>query len=285
MERLAKSLQTALTSNEVAGVGVCLSTGPVSTACGNSHTLFIKTPGTYTVQAVCAKRMFDVPSLADADLSVDRRLAWLMEQRSWKKLAGEACRSAPVTLVVGGHSQERQTSKPISFDSAPPTACRLELVGSTNDGEALVMLRHTNTDHADLYLQEPVMRFIGDGLSPVRLWLKNSDGALLQDLSYAHAAWQFGAPHPIVRLPPGGFICKKHKVPNTWNHFDRTLQAVYSEELFLTKGFAEYLNDGKRPPKGISPDDYGQLLLKGRPQYLVQSNVLELPAADVGGNR
>lgn len=280
--RLAKKIQTDLHSNEVAGTSVCLSTGPVSAACGSSNTMFLETPGTYTVQAVCAKRMFELPPLTDP--GADKRLAWTIEQRR-KELASEACSSATVTVVVGDHAQERQTSNPISVDPVPPTACRLELVGSTNDGEALVMLRQTNTGHTDLYLHEPVMRIVGDGLSPVRLWLKNSDGVLMQDLSYARAGWQYGSPHPIVRLPSGGFVCKKHKVPNRWNRLDRTLQAVYSEDLFKTKSYAEYRRDSKRPPEGISSEDYSQLLLKDRPQYLIKSNVLELPAADVGGSR
>ena len=282
LERLAQTLQTDLCPNEVAGASVCLSTGPVSAVCGNSHTLFLESPGTYTVQAVCAKRMFDIPPL---NLSAEERLAWLLRQRLWKKLAGEACRSAPDTLVVGGHWQERQTPmKPISFDPESPTACRLERMGSTNGGEALVMLRQTNTSYADLYLHEPVMRIVGDGLSPVRLWLRSSDGTLLQDLSHARADWQYGGPHPIVRLPPGGFVCKKHKLPRMWNHLDRTLQAVYSQELFMTKNYAEYRRDSECPPKGISPEDYHRLLLEGRPQYRVKSNVLELPAVDVDGN-
>ncbi|MEI8381860.1 MAG: hypothetical protein WCJ09_17155 [Planctomycetota bacterium] len=278
LERLSMTLQTDLRANEVVGASVYLSTGPVSACDGNRLTLFLQKPGTYTLQAVCAKRMFDIPQ--QGSLSANQRFERMLKQRTQKQFVGEACRSAPITVVVAGEAEKTRPTKPSSTDPESPTACRLEHAGSTNDGEALVILRHTNTSHADLYLHEPVMRLTRDIMSPVRMWMRNTEGELLVDLSYARAAWQYSGSHPIVRLPPGAFIAKKHKVPKTWNHLGRTLQAGYSEDFFMTKAYAEYRRDGGRTPQGVSSEDYYKLLLKDRLRYPVKSNLLELPAVN-----
>ena len=281
IEQLSTTHQTNLMANESIGTSVCLSTGPVSAALGTRLTFFLEKPGTYTVQAVCAKLMFEVPPMTNPKW--DKSVAQAVK-RKWKMLAGEACRSAPVTMVVERETERSQPSKPRTLDQESPTACRLEHVGTTESGETIVLLRHTNTGTTDLFLQEPVMRKIGDGLSPVRMWLrKSADHNLLLDLSYARAHWQITYPHTIVRLPPGAFVARRHKVPKTWNHLDRTLQAVFSEDLFTTKAYAEYERDGDRVARGISQEDY-KLLLKDRPCYLVKSNLLELPAVHPARN-
>ena len=282
LERLSSTLVTDLKTGEVAGTSVSLSTGPVSAVCGNRLTLLLEKPGIYTVQAVCAKRMFDIPP--EGNLSAKLRFEWLLRQRTQKKFIGVACRSAPITVVVGESVEKERFSQPFRCDSEAPTACRLTQIGTTDNGEAVVMLRHTNTSLTDLYLHEPVMRITGDITSPVRMWLETSESRPLLDLSNALAAWQYGGRHPIVRLPPGAFVAKRHMIPNTWNHLDRKLEAAYSEDLFTTRAYAEYRRDGKRTPPGVSKEDYYKTLIKDLPRHEVRSNYLELPAVSPDRN-
>lgn len=195
----------------------------------------------------------------------------------------EACRSAPLEIVV-----EETPAKPVAnvqrmlMSQTAPVRARLEFVRYTDNGDLEVRMRVDNLSREPVWLYQPVMSEGGRTKQPLKFPLWDDQGKIVHNYADLWTISFTGVmPSSFIHLPVDGFVSKVHTIPKKWARSVRSMQAVYTDDLFPTEEYVRavslQLQDKMSPAELEAAREKNE---RERPKHKVESNILRVMPPD-----
>ncbi len=293
-EARTKSLLTAFENNTEAnslyihdserkGIRMILTSGALSAMYRN--TIIVDRAGKYTLQAICSRAVFahhskEPPKHPMQRAEWDRFNLQLIHPRYYN---AEACRSAPLEIVVEEGRAIPATTTPVTFTpQTAPVKARLEFVRYTDEGELEIRMRMDNLSREPIWLYQPVMSEGARTKQPLKFPLWDEHGTVVHNYADLWTISFTGVtPSSFVNLPPDGFVSVVHTIPKRWASSVRSMQAIYTEDLFATEEFVYAVSQQLQGK--MSRADFKAAQEKNereRPRHNVESNILRVVPSD-----